>query len=91
MRYRQLVVFLFLGAIVGLSPMRRVEAQQITLSFEFQYLRQGTAGIIRLSGSDISSAVAVTFNRSYRCFLSSQGYVCLLAVPMDQKIHIVDH
>ena len=54
---------------------------------EFEYVRQGTAGIIQLTGPDMAGAVATTLGRNYRFYPTSQGLACVLAAPMDQKIN----
>jgi murein DD-endopeptidase MepM/ murein hydrolase activator NlpD len=70
-----------------LAALTRVEAQQaIVIHPDFDYLRQGTAGVILLTGPDIAGAVATALGRDYPFFPTSQGYACLLSVPMEQKI-----
>ncbi len=56
------------------------------ISLEFEYLRQGTAGIITLNGADVTSATASLPDSSCRFFPIQNGYACLLAVPMEQRI-----
>lgn len=65
----------------------RVKAQQsIDVRVEFDYLRQGTAGVITLTGPNLAGAIMVALGRTYRFFPTSLGYAALLSVPMDQKI-----
>jgi len=65
----------------------RVNAQQaVVVNQQFDYLRQGTAGVITVSGPDVVGAVAVVMGRTYPFFPTNSGYACLLSVPLDQKI-----
>ncbi len=72
-------------AVLGL--LTRASAEQPTVvKLDFDYIRQGTAGVILLTGPDIAAAVASALDRTYPFFPTSQGFVCLLAVPMEQRI-----
>ncbi len=73
--------------VVLMTMLTRVSAQQqIVIHPDFDYLRQGTAGVITLTGPDIASATAATLGRTFPFFQTSQGFAALLAAPMDQKI-----
>ena len=72
---------------ITVGTFKQASAQQaIIVNLGFDYLRQGTMGVITLTGSDVTGGVATVLGRTYPFFQSSQGYSCLLAVPYDQKI-----
>ncbi len=75
------VSFLILGL-----PGAASAQQSLVLSVGFDSLRQGTAGVMTLSGPDMAGAVASTMGLSCPFFPVSTGYACLLAVPMDERI-----
>ncbi len=83
---------LFILIVAGLSlwvtlPTMTINAEQpIQINLEFQYLRQGTAGIIRLTSPEVTGGVASTLGRIYPFFRTSAGYASLLVVPMDTRI-----
>src|SRR5258708_27267526 len=65
----------------------RVHAQRaVIVNQQFDYLRQGAAGVITVSGPDVVGAVAVVMGRTYPFFPTNSGYACLLSVPLDQEI-----
>ena len=66
----------------------RASAQQrpIVINPQFDYIRQGSVGIVTMTGPDMASAVLGIFGRTYPFFPSSKGLVCLLSVALDQKI-----
>ncbi len=73
-------------AVLSVTVLRANAQQSIVIQLNFDYVRQGGVGFVILSGPDITSAKAVAFDRTYPFFPTSQGYLCLLAVPMDAKI-----
>ncbi|MFQ3536703.1 MAG: M23 family metallopeptidase [Aggregatilineales bacterium] len=84
---KKLLVVLGLIASLGFGALTHIRAQSalvITLNFEF--LRQGTAGVVSLSGADIAGGVISAFERTYPFFPVTGGFAALLAVPMDQRI-----
>lgn len=75
------VILLFATTLV------QVRAQQaVVVNQQFDYLRQGSAGVMTVSGPDVVGAVAVVMGRTYPFFPTNSGYASLLAVPLDQKI-----
>ena len=58
----------------------------IVVSMEFEYLRQGTAGILKMSGPDLAGGVVNVLDRSYPFFPVSDGFAALIAVPIEQRI-----
>lgn len=72
---------------MGAGVLSRVVAQpSIVVNLEFEYLRQGTAGVISLTGPDMVGAVVAALGRTYPFFHTSKGLACLLAVPIQEKI-----
>lgn len=73
--------------ITGIGPITRANARQpLAVTLEFEYLRQGRTGVIRLNGAGIIGGAASTMGRVCPFFPVSQGFACLLAVPMEQRI-----
>jgi murein DD-endopeptidase MepM/ murein hydrolase activator NlpD len=85
---RLLRISLILAALVAAhgTTLHAKAQQNIVISLNFDYIRQGTVGLVVLSGPDLSGAQAVALGRTYQFFPNSQGFICLLAVPMDAKI-----
>ncbi len=84
---RVLILILTSSMIALLGAVAPAQAQQaIVIKPDFDYLRQGTAGVILLTGPDIAGAVTSAFDHNYPFFPSGQGFACLLAVPMTQRI-----
>jgi murein DD-endopeptidase MepM/ murein hydrolase activator NlpD len=85
LRKQFFVILLFtLGLALGLT--RANAQQQIVVKIEFDYLKQGTAGIISLTGPEIVSATAQAMDHNFPFYPTSQGLGCIIAAPMDQKI-----
>lgn len=83
---RLLAVLTLMAVLGGAMPTRVIAQQPIVINLEFEYLRQGTAGVISLTGPGISGAVAAAVGRTCPFFPVSAGYACLIVVPMEQKI-----
>jgi murein DD-endopeptidase MepM/ murein hydrolase activator NlpD len=77
---------LTLLVVILAGSLTRANAQQIVIHPEFEYIRQGTAGLMTLTGPDVASAAASVFGRTYRFFPTREGFAVLLAVPMDERI-----
>ena len=84
---RFLLVLAILIALLGLGAWQHVSAQQaIVVNMGFEYVRQGSVGIITLSGANVAGGIATALGRTYQFFPTSQGYAGLLAVPLDTRI-----
>ncbi len=71
----------------GWSLARAQQPQQATvISLDFEFLRQGNAGAILLTGPDMVAATATVMGRTFPFFPVSKGLACLLAVPLEQPI-----
>jgi murein DD-endopeptidase MepM/ murein hydrolase activator NlpD len=80
-----LVCIAALFVLFGLGA--RVYAQQaIVLTNEFEYIRQGNAGVISVTGSGLAGGVASVLGRDYPFFPASSGFAAMISVPLDQPI-----
>jgi murein DD-endopeptidase MepM/ murein hydrolase activator NlpD len=52
----------------------------------FEYLRQGTVGVLTLGGPEIIGGSATVFGRNYPFFPTTQGFSSLLSVPLTTRI-----
>ena len=87
--YRKLMLFLALTiAASGLLGAARpaLAEQPVTVKLEFDFLRQGSAGVIMLTGQNITGATAFVFGRGYPFFPVSQGFACLMSVSIYAQI-----
>jgi murein DD-endopeptidase MepM/ murein hydrolase activator NlpD len=72
---------------VGLGTWQYTAAQEsIVVNLNFEYVRQGSVGIITLSGPNVAGGVATALGHSYPFLPTSQGFACLLSVPIDTRI-----
>jgi murein DD-endopeptidase MepM/ murein hydrolase activator NlpD len=87
---RNFIRLLFLSLIIGLCssmPTTLTHAQQaIVINPEFEYIRQGSFGVMTITGGGIVGATAEALERTYPFFPTSQGLAAFIAVPMDTKI-----
>lgn len=63
-------------------------AGPVSISLEFQWIRQGHVGIVRVSGVEIVEVRAVFQDRLYRFYPDPLGYVGLVSADMDKDIGI---
>lgn len=83
---RGLVALLTLLAF-AFGAWRQTSAQEaVIVSLDFDDVRQGNAGIVTLSGPNVIGATATAFGHIYPFYPTSNGFACLLSVPMGQKI-----
>ena len=72
---------------VAFGSLNQVSAQQqIVINLEFEYVRQGSVGVITLAGPGLTGAEASVFGRTYPFFPTSKGFACLLSVAYSQPI-----
>jgi len=84
--FRSLVgLAVLLLSLLGLQTHATAQSQ-IVITKEFDYIEQGTVGIIKVVGTDLAGGVAVIFDRQYPFFPTSQGLACLISVDMTQRI-----
>ncbi|MEP7288301.1 MAG: M23 family metallopeptidase [Chloroflexota bacterium] len=73
-------------AILSISVPHLLAQQAVVVNLEFDYIRQGSLGVVTLSGSDVVGGVATALGRTYPFFPTSKGYASLVTAPLDQKI-----
>jgi murein DD-endopeptidase MepM/ murein hydrolase activator NlpD len=84
---RRVSLIALVSAAVVLGSLNRVGAQQqIVIDLDFDYIRQGSVGVITLTGPDLTGAQASAFGRAYPFFPTSKGFACLLSVAYTQPI-----
>ncbi|MCS6872609.1 MAG: M23 family metallopeptidase [Anaerolineae bacterium] len=84
---KKLLVVPVLIALLGLGALRHIQAQSaIVVTLNFEFLRQGTAGVVTLSGEGVVGGVINAFERIYPFFPVTGGFAAFLAVPMEQRI-----
>jgi hypothetical protein len=85
--FRKLLVASALIALLGFGALMHIRAREaVVITLNFEFLRQGTAGVVSLSGPDLVGGVASAFERTYPFFPITGGFAALLAVPMEQRI-----
>jgi murein DD-endopeptidase MepM/ murein hydrolase activator NlpD len=82
---RKLLIVLTL-LVLAASLTRAAAQSNIVVSLNFEFVRQGGAGIIRLNGPALAGAAAVAFDRTYTFFPTADGFAAILAVPYDTRI-----
>jgi len=65
----------------------RANAQtSIVVNVPFEYLRQGTAGVLSITGPDLAGGVVSVLGRNYPFFSVTGGFAALIAVPIETRI-----
>jgi hypothetical protein len=84
---KRLLVALALIALLAFGALMHIRAQSaVVITLNFEFLRQGTAGVVSLSGEGVVGGVINAFERAYPFFPVTGGFAALLAVPMEQRI-----
>lgn len=60
---------------------------QIVIEKQFDWIEQGSVGIIKVTGPNLAGGVAVVFDHQYPFFSTSQGFASLISVDFRQKIN----
>jgi murein DD-endopeptidase MepM/ murein hydrolase activator NlpD len=81
-----LIALAVAGAVLAGAPAPGAAQSAIVVNMDFEFLRQGTAGVVRLSGADIAGGVIDALDRSYPFFPVTDGFAALVSVPLDQRI-----
>jgi murein DD-endopeptidase MepM/ murein hydrolase activator NlpD len=82
-----IALIVLIGLITVSEAVQSAHAQQtVVVNPEFEFIRQGSVGIVTLSGSGIVGGVVKALDRTYPFFPVSKGYAALLSVPMETKI-----
>jgi hypothetical protein len=80
---------LFISVLLATPLLAAADAYRagpVSVSLEFQWIRQGRVGIVRVSGSDIAEVRAVFQDRLYHFYPDKLGYVGLVSADMDKDI-----
>jgi murein DD-endopeptidase MepM/ murein hydrolase activator NlpD len=56
------------------------------IAFEFNWIRQGNVGIVRVTGTDISEVRAVFQNRLYHFYPDRDAFVGVISADMDEDV-----
>ncbi len=82
------MVFVLAALLIGiLSAPQPSQAQaSIVVNMPFEYLRQGTAGVLSISGPDIAGGVVSVLDRNYTFFPVTGGFAALISVPIETRI-----
>ncbi len=84
---RKTLIALMTATALTFGAFAHIRAQSsIVITLNFEYIRQGSAGVISLSGVDMVGGVVNAFERTYPFFPITGGFAALLAAPMDQRI-----
>ncbi len=62
------------------------QAGQVTVSYDFQWIRQGRVGIVRVSGPDVAEVRAVFQGRVYYFYPEGDGFTGLISADMESDI-----
>src|SRR5258708_496507 len=76
-------------ALIGLElkPIKAAQAQQtIIVNQQFDSVRQGTFGVVSISGDGVSGGTANALGHAYPFFAVSKGFATLLSVPIETKL-----
>lgn len=82
----------FIVLLVGLLALPMVAAAQpdragrATISLDFQWIRQGQVGIVRVSGSEMAEVRAVFQERLHHFYADGTQFIGLIAANMDREI-----
>ena len=84
---------LFLGLMVVLLLMGPVwasaapdQAGSVTVSYDFQWIRQGRVGVVRVTGPDVAEVRAVFQGRVYHFYSEDNGFTGLISADMTSDI-----
>ena len=58
----------------------------VSISYDFQWIRQGRVGIVHVTGTDIAEVRGVFQERLYPFYPEKQGFVGLISADMNQDI-----
>jgi murein DD-endopeptidase MepM/ murein hydrolase activator NlpD len=84
-------VFVMVGVLVISGAAAMVfaapnTAGDVKVSFEFQWIRQGDVGVVRVSGEDIADVRAVFQKRVFHFYLDGDDFVGLISADMTSDI-----
>jgi hypothetical protein len=62
------------------------QAGSVTVSYDFQWIRQGRVGIVRVTGPDVAEVRAVFQGRVYHFYPEDNGFTGLISADMNSDI-----
>jgi hypothetical protein len=62
------------------------QAGPVTVSYDFQWIRQGRVGVVRVSGPDVAEVRAVFQGRVYYFYPENDGFTGLISADMESDI-----
>lgn len=77
-----LIVLTSAGVVAAQSP----AARSVSISYDFKWIRQGSVGIVRVSGPDLADVRAVFQERVHPFYWDGQRFVGLIAADMEQDV-----
>jgi murein DD-endopeptidase MepM/ murein hydrolase activator NlpD len=84
-RFGLIVVLVLVSLFVSARP---GSAARATITLDFQYIRQGEVGVVRVSGADITDVRAVFQERVVYFYPENNVYVGLVSADMDSKVEL---
>jgi hypothetical protein len=81
-----LIVVIITFVCLLAAPFPSAAGGTIVIDMDFDFLRQGSAGVITLTGPDMAGGVVSALDRTYPFFPVTGGFAALVAVPMEQRI-----
>jgi hypothetical protein len=80
----------FITAILLVAPVLASaapdQAGPVTVSYDFQWIRQGRVGIVRVNGPDVAEVRAVFQRRVYYFYPQDGGFIGLISADMESEI-----
>jgi murein DD-endopeptidase MepM/ murein hydrolase activator NlpD len=88
---RRILIGLFLVSMLVAPLLAAAEpdrAGPVSISYDFQWIRQGRVGIVRVTGAEIAEVRGVFQERLYPFYPEKQSFVGLISADMNQDIGI---
>ncbi len=79
-----LILTLLAGA--GITAAQAPATSSVSISYDFKWIRQGSVGIVRVTGPDLTDVRAVFQERVHPFFWDGQRFVGLIAADMEQDV-----
>ncbi|GAB4428212.1 MAG: M23 family metallopeptidase [Anaerolineae bacterium] len=77
-----LIVLTSAGVVAAQAP----SARPIIINYDFKWIRQGSVGIVRVTGPDLADVRAVFQERVHPFYWDGQRFVGLIAADMEQDV-----
>jgi hypothetical protein len=80
------IIVLILLAAPVLASAAPDQTGQVTISYDFQWIRQGRVGIVRVNGPDLAEVRAVFQGRVYYFYPQDGNFIGLISADMESDI-----